>query len=166
MKSQKVGWGRQIAHTGSLILGHMIAYFPQLWFDIRLKYYVWKYNGGQNIPGPIIGKLMGGPNAMKETAKTMNITSAIQDIGNMLKTDFIDGSTYSFPRAVGLYMHGELQDPDMYERIMRMRELPREQVRRAVYNEMTRLGDITERKVIYVFGHDSRSDFEDWLDHK
>lgn len=163
MRVKKVG--RHIAHSTALFLGHCLAYFPELWFSIRMKYYIWKYNGAANVPGEVIGKLLGGRKGMTEISKTMRVTSALQDIGNMFNQDFVTGD-YIVRNQVSYYVRGELQDPEAYDRIMAWRELPPNKVRRAVFNELIRVGDLKQHKVDFQFSNEKRAELEDFLDRK
>lgn len=113
--------------------------FKNIPFDVRLKYLVWKYKGGQNIPIDELKKLKIIPTPEHEEAliRSVHMSSAVRELAAKYKLEW---ETLNFTVVLARFMTGELNDAAWHKVMEEIYESPRP--RRLIYQEMVELGDL------------------------
>lgn len=121
------------------IAAHFIHTFRDIPFNLRLKYLVWRYKGGQNIPPHELKKLrvITSAESEKELIKTMRVTTALIDLLNKFG---LDHNSSKFMVVVARFIQAELNDAGWHEVMQQILNSPRP--RRLIYQQMVDLGDI------------------------
>ena len=133
------------------------------WFSFRLKLLAWRYGGASNIPKEALGKFMQATMDFDDLAKTIAITSALRDIALVCQKNFLD---FKFTTVIGLFVRGELEDLEEFNRVMEIHE-SKTNVRRRVLEELFRWNDLNSAVLDHHLATpEDRARFYDWLDFK
>lgn len=151
---------RNTAHIITMRIARTLLWFSNRVFDIKLFFLAIKHGGRKNIPISAYGLAKSG--GMDDLIKTMKITAAVQDISKKFELDFM---TFDFTGVVGMFIRGELEDKELFDDIMKLREMDKVKVRREVFNRLMKHGDITQRKFEFMYTGEHRAKFEEWLDY-
>lgn len=121
------------------IAAKFINTFTGLPFTLHLKYLVWKYKGGENIPLEELKKLNMIPDEEHEVAllQSIHLTTALMAVMERFGLEWSETKTGA---VISYFVRGELNDADLHQRIQGIMTSARP--RREIYKLMLDLQDL------------------------
>jgi hypothetical protein len=123
------------------IIHYVFKYANQWWFDLRFKYYCWRYGGAKHIPGEVVGKLLG--RMSDHDAKIIKFGVKLDKLTTPIG---LDQETSVVCLEYGTYVRGEPMDAERRSNMHRLIESAR--TGRDILNALELAGDVT-----YITGY-------------
>lgn len=149
----------QAKHSAELLIARATAHAAGIDKSKELDNLIAQYGGKDNVPHEKLVDYLG---PMDEIAKSIRLTSALQQASEFFGLDFMETKVAGL---LGLFINARLENLEAYNAVKKLHDGPSDEVRPGIVQLMLRMEDISQGNInALTRTPKSRATWTRWLD--